>query len=395
MKKLKIHILVIIAVVSLTGCGIFGSKDKEKELPPKELLKFKQTLNVKRVWSAKLGGGSELLRLGLSPTGDGVRIYAASQDGDVSAFDPKSGRSLWKTALKIELSSGPGAGDKLVVVGGRDGDVVALDPATGTEQWRANVIGETLARPLVTDDGVLVYTIDGQLRMLSIFDGSEKWTMQQDLPALTLRGSSSPVVVGGTAIVGFDNGRLIALDLDSGNTEWEALVSPPTGRSDLERLSDVDGQLQVVGQDVYASGYQGRVASLAAESGQVLWAREISTHVGVGADWNNIYIVEDDGELVSLLRRNGSDVWRSEDLLRREPTAPVAFDQSVVVGDFEGYVHFFSATDGSPVARVRVGKGEISSAPVAIGDRLYVQSESGALAVFEIPKANREDNESN
>jgi outer membrane protein assembly factor BamB len=181
------------------------------------------------------------------------------------------------------------------------------------------------------------------------------------------------------------------VDLDTGNTEWEAMMSPPSGRSDLERLADVDGRLQVVGQDVYASGYQGRVASLAAESGQVLWAREISTYVGMGADWNNIYVAADSGELIALLRQNGTDVWRTDLLVRREPSSPTSFGLTVAVGDFDGYVHFFSNVDGRPVARVRVGKGKISGAPVVIGDRLFVQSESGTLAVFEIRQPKRKD----
>jgi outer membrane protein assembly factor BamB len=166
-------------------------------------------------------------------------------------------------------------------------------------------------------------------------------------------------------------------------------LSPPSGRSDLERLADVDGRLQAVGQDIYASGYQGRIASLAAESGQILWAREISSYVGIGADWSNIYVAADDGELIALLRRNGSDVWRTDALLRREPTAPTSFDLTVAVGDFDGYVHFFSNVDGRPVARVRVGKGEISGEPIVIGNRLYVQSESGVMDVFQVRQPKR------
>ena len=143
--------------------------------------------------------------------------------------------------------------------------------------------------------------------------------------------------------------------------------------------------MKAIGQDVYATGYHGRVASLAVESGQVLWAREISGLSGLDADWNNVYLVGEEGELLALLRRNGDDVWRQEALIRREPTAPVAFGTAVVVGDFEGYVHFFNNFDGRPVARVRVGKGLISHAPVVIGGRLYVQSESGTLSAFVVP----------
>jgi outer membrane protein assembly factor BamB len=388
-NKLRHLFAIGLTVLALAGCSLFG--DKETVLPPTELVKFKQTLDLKKVWSAKVGGGSELLRLSLVPAGDGTRIYTASVDGVVSAFDQQSGKSQWTNKLEMNLSSGPGIGEGLVVVAGLDGYVVALNAADGIERWRANVAGESLAVPLVTDRGIVVYTTDGRLRMLSLFDGTESWTMQQNQPALTLRGTASPIIVGATVMVGFDNGRLIAINLDTGNTEWEAMMSPPSGRSDLERLADVDGRLQVVAQDIYASGYQGRVAALAAESGEVLWAREISTYVGIGADWNNIYIAADDGEIVAMQRRNGDDVWRSDLMIRREPSAPTSFGLTIAVGDFDGYVHFFSNVDGHPVARVRVGKGEVSGAPVVIGNRLYVQSESGAMDVFEIRQPKRDD----
>jgi outer membrane protein assembly factor BamB len=209
-----------------------------------------------------------------------------------------------------------------------------------------------------------------------------------------LPGAATPQVAGNLVIAGFDNGRLVATTLANGETEWEAMLSPPTGRSDLERLSDVDGTIAVVGQDVYAAGFQGRIVSLAAESGQVLWAREISTYTGIGADWNNVYLVSEEGEVIALTRRNGSDAWRQLQLLRRTPTTPVPFNATVVVGDFEGYVHFLSNTDGTFVARERVGKGMISGAPVAIGTTLYVQSEDGTLAAFAVAQPKPPKNQS-
>jgi outer membrane protein assembly factor BamB len=167
------------------------------------------------------------------------------------------------------------------------------------------------------------------------------------------------------------------------------MLSQPTGRSDLERLADVDGAIAAVGQDVYAAGYQGRLAALAAESGQILWSREISSHAGIGADWENIYAVSDDGELISLLRRNGTELWRQTAMVRRGPTAPVSFDTAVAVGDFQGYVHLFDSGDGRPVARVRVGKGMISGVPAVIGGRLVVQNESGQIAAFTVKQPER------
>jgi len=369
--------------VLLSGCGIFGG-DKDEELKPQELVEFRSTLPVKRAWSAKLGDGSELLRIGLSPAGSAEKVFAASRDGKVSAFDPETGNRLWRTELRLPLSAGPGVGNDRVVVASSDGYLICLAADDGREIWRVDVTGESIARPLIRGDSVVVYTIDGRLGARSLFNGRERWTLEQTLPPLTLRGAAPPIIVGTTVIAGFDNGRLIATGLTDGTTRWEVMLSPPTGRSDLERLSDIDGTLAAVGQDVYASAYQGRLAALAAESGQILWTREISTHIGLTADLEYVYVISETGELIALRRSTGSELWRHDLLLRRQPTAPAVFMNTVVVGDFEGYVHFFSNADGSPVARVRVGKGMLSGPPVVIGSRLYVQSESGQLAVFEI-----------
>jgi len=380
-QHLNFLLLVLVSTTSLSGCAIFGG-DEDEELLPLKLEDFDESLDVRRQWSGKVGKGSEALRIGLSPAGDGNRVYAASYDGNVVAFNPENGRHVWRVETETVLSSGPGVGGGLVVVAGYDGDLVALRAEDGNEVWRINISGESLARPIVGDDEVIVYTIDGRLRVFSAFDGSERWAFEQGLPALTQRGSSSPILVGSTIICGFDNGRLMALDLQNGTPEWEAILAPPSGRSDLERLSDVDGSITSIGQDVYAAGYNGRVASLAAESGQVLWARDVSSPAGVSADWNNIYTVGDEGEVIALLRRNGDDVWRYEGLLRREPTPPVPFSTAVVVGDFEGYVHFLSNFDGRVMARERVGKGMISGVPLVMGDSLFVQSENGDIAAY-------------
>lgn len=374
----------------LSACGIFGGDDDEA-LQPKALADVRQTLPVDRAWSAGVGDGSEFLRLALAPAGLGDRVFTASRDGVVTAWDAASGQRLWRTELDTLLSAGPGAGSDTVVVAGSDGDVVALRDEDGTVMWRTDVAREALSSPIVIDDSVVLYTIDGSLRVLSRFNGNERWSMSEELPPLTLRGSSSPVVVNRTVVAGFDNGRLIATGLADGSPRWEIVLSPPTGRSDLERLADVDGHIAAVGQDIYATAYQGRLAALAAESGQALWSREISTHVGVSADAESVYLTADTGEVIALDRTTGAEEWRSDALLRRKPTVPVPFGESVVVGDFEGYVHFFDRTSGTVVARKRVGKGMLSGPPVVHRDRLYVQSESGRVEVFVIDRPEAEE----
>ena len=373
---------LLAATLILASCGWFAEEDEE--LQPNELRPFDERIKVKRLWSGKVGGGSESLLLGLRPVGDGNRIYAASYDGNVVAFDPVSGKIVWKTELDMELSAGPGTGEGTVAVVGKDGFVILLDARDGAEQWRQYVGAESLAQPLIRDDLVIVQTIDNRLQSLSRFDGRQRWEIEQSMPALTMRGASSPLLVGSSVIAGFDNGRLVAVDASSGDVEWDSLLAVPTGRSDLDRLSDIDGSLAVVGQDLYAAGYQGRVASIAAESGQVLWQRDISSHVGVSADWNSVYTARTDGEVIAMSRRAGTESWRNDDLLRREPTLPVPYRNTVVVGDFEGYVHFFSGLDGTAVARLRLGSDAISAEPVVVADRLYIQGDGGSIAAYEI-----------
>lgn len=381
------------ATLLVAGCSLFS--DKDEALEPMELVDIDETVKVKKVWSARLGGDAEFLRLALRPTGDGSRIYAASQDGRVSAFDPETGKLAWRTDLEIELSAGPGAGEGYVAVVAKDGYAILIDAANGAEVWRADVEAEALARPLIKNEVVVIKTIDNRMQGLSIFDGRQRWTIQQSTPVLTMRGSSSPVAIGNTVIAGFDSGRLVAAELDTGTVEWEALLSPPQGRSDLDRLADIDGELAVVGQDLYASGYHGRLAAMAGESGQVLWSREISSYEGVAADWNSLYTVRDDGEIVAITRRNGAESWRNASLLRREPTLPIPFGTTVVVGDLEGYIHFFNTVDGEPVAREKLGGAAISNDPFVMANRLYVQSDGGEIGAFVIvderPKRSQPD----
>ncbi len=383
MRPLLRLLSLVVAALALSACGIFGDDD-EDELEPLELVDIETKIKVQRLWKTNVGGGAEFLRVALQPAGDGNRIYAASRDGNVVALDPQSGRTIWRSELDVELSAGPGVGEGLVVVGAAKGSLIAIDADSGEEMWRANITGETLARPAIDDDTVMVLTIDSRLRALSAFDGTNRWIVEQSTPDLTMRGSAAPVVVGTSVIAGFDNGRLVAVNVASGDRMWESLLSPPTGRSDLERLSDIDGLISVVGQDIYATGYQGNLASIAAESGQILWSREVSSYEGVAADWNNLYTVDEEGVVIALTRRNGDETWRQNSLLRREPTVPVPFQTTVVVGDLEGYLHFFSNFDGDPVARVRVGSKAISVEPVVVADRLFVQSDDGSVSAYVI-----------
>lgn len=365
------------ALLVLAAC----SKDKDVT-PPAELVDFDATLKVHRAWSASVGGDDEKLRLGLGLAVDGDRVFAAGHGGEVAAFDLATGRALWRTKTKSALSGGTGAGSGLVVVGSQDGEVIALDEQTGTIRWRTVVKGEVLAAPAVSAREIVVRTVDGRLRGLSPEDGREAWASDQSIPRLTLRGNAPPVIAGDTVLAGFDNGKVVAVGLSDGQTLWEQLVAPARGRTELERLVDIDSAVRVVGSDVFTVGFQGRVAMLALETGQPWWSREASSYRGLDVDADNVYYSTADGEVVALRRKTGTPVWTQDALVRRGISAPAVHAGAVAVGDFQGYVHWLDAATGALAARAKAGGKRISMPPVVAGDLLLVIDDDGHIDAF-------------
>lgn len=366
-----------LAVLLAAAC----SKEKEVE-PPAELVEFEPAVSVSRAWSAGTKGGDDVLRLGLRPAVAGERAYVAGHGGDVQALDLVSGRVIWRTATELELAGGPGAGEGLVAVGSSAGDVIALDAETGAQRWRVAVGGEVLAAPAVASGLVIVRTVSGRLLGLRAADGGEAWIYEQPVPRLSLRGNGSPVVSGDMILAGFDNGRVIALSLAEGELLWSATVIPPQGRTEIERLVDIDAPVRVLGQDVYVAGFQGRVAMLARDSGQIWWGRDLSSHPGLAADDDQLYVTTSDSTVVALRRRDGTEIWRQDQMMRRGLTAPALAGGTLVVADFEGWLHWLDVATGRLVGRAKSGGGRISNAPVGAGGLTLVQTDSGEVQAW-------------
>jgi len=370
-------LVALAALAALAGCN----KDKDVE-PPAELVDIEATLAVQKIWSEGIGGGGEKLRLTLGVAGEGETVYVASRDGEVLALDAASGRAQWKTKTGFDLSSGPGMGLGLVVVGSSDGDVVALDAASGKQRWKVRVPGELLSPALVDRDQVIMRTAEGRLIALSSVDGKQRWAVDDLVPRLSLRGTSTPVAAGEAVISGFDSGKVMSVTRDTGEIIWQAQISTARGRTELERLADVDSAVRVSGNDVYAVGYQGRVAMLALDTGQLWWARDLSSYSGMSVDDSQLYIANSDGEVVALRRRDGGTVWQQTGLRRRALGTPVVHAGAIVVGDFDGYLHWMDRESGRFVARERPGSARIAAAPVVVGDRLFVMDEGGKVVAY-------------
>jgi outer membrane protein assembly factor BamB len=374
----RIAALVALAV-ALGGCA---GRSKDTSEPPAELTEFDATLEVEKVWSDKIGGKSERLRLGLRPATDGARIFAGAYGGEVAAFDAETGDKIWSVETSLPLTAGPGFGENLLAFGSADGDLLVLDAATGAERWRQPIGSEVLAAPAIGSGVVVVRSVDGRLRGFSTSTGSMLWNVEQNLPALTLRGNTAPRVAGTLVVSGFNNGRVGAYEIADGDPAWEVAIANPTGRSELERLVDVSAGLAIVGNDVYVVGYHGRAVGIDLETGVVLWQQELSSYAGLGADINNVYVTSDFDAVVALERNAGTQLWRQEALRLRDLTAPTRYANTLVVGDYEGYLHWLSPDDGSFLARERAAGQRITGPPLVVGQNVYVQGEDGTLAAF-------------
>ncbi|MBV1790529.1 outer membrane protein assembly factor BamB [Marinobacterium sp. D7] len=374
-------ISMLIAAALLSGCGFWGG---EAEVEPTKLVSFDAEKQVDLLWSAQIGSGPGGMYHQFVPAVGDANLFAADSEGKVVALSRDGGQRVWDTELDMTLSGGIGAGFDVVVVASEDGEVVALDSDSGDELWRSKVSSEVVAQPQVSADLVVVQVINGQVSALDRVTGEHRWTFDSQIPQLSLRGTSAPLLVANVTLTGFANGKLVAIDNATGNALWEQRIALAEGRSELERIVDIDGRPMLFNGLIYASSYQGRLVALNPRGAQMVWAQDYSSYRGLAAGFGNIYAISADDEISAFDAGSSASVWHQDALRYRRLTSPVTLGDTVAVADAEGYLHFVSQIDGHFVARYNFDSSGVFSDPVVVDNTLYVFSNDGKLAALKL-----------
>lgn len=373
--------VLCIAVLGLAGCS------STEKVEPAKLHSIKPEIELKRVWSTSVGGYDGKL-LTFSPVIVGDRLFALGHKGNVVALNLADGKKVWQKKLKVDASGGLGADQRNVYLALFDGRVMALDQTDGQVVWEGRVSSEALAPPQSNGRLVAVQTIDGKLFGLDATSGEQRWVYSSTSPALSLRGSATPLVLPEVTYAGFANGDVVAVENRSGGVLWQRKVGVPTGRTELERLVDIDGGLLLDDGLLYTVGYQSKVAALDGVNGREVWSKPSSSLRIPTSGYSNLYYVTDEDDVVALSKSSQAVVWRQEGLKHRSLGGPAAFMDLVAVGDFEGYVHFLSQVDGRFVARIRPDSEGVRSQPLYANGVIYILGNDGKLSAWRVLEPN-------
>lgn len=390
MKKLTAASIAL-CMATLVGCS---SSDEEELVLPEIVNQFETDI----VWQESIGNGVEHYFSRLTPAVYKDRVFVASRAGKVEALSLENGDTIWQTDIRENSSFWPWQSDisaKLsggilqaygkVFIGSEHGYLLALDRETGDVVWRKKVPGEVLAKPAAGDGLIYVNLGSGKLLALHPDTGEERWSHEQEVPALTLRGQSSPTVANGGVLVGLETGKLSVLISDSGYSAWSAEIATPKGASEFERLVDVDTQPLISGPYAYAIAYNGNLAAVDIRSGNVVWKREYSSYRELAMDTQTIYVVDSNGVVYALDKTSGIERWSQPALRGWYLTGPAVAGNYLAMGDQEGNLHWLNKESGELVSREDFDSSGFFIEPIVADDKLILYTRDGEVSAVKIP----------
>lgn len=396
-KKSKIT-LVVALIAAVSACSSTDD-DIPEDMLVAELSDINSQFEPQVVWSSSAGDGVEHYFSRIKPTVAYNKLFTASREGEVFAFDVENGNRAWLTDVRdIEtqsgfftskksalLNGGPVAGSNKVFIGSENGKVLALDAETGEFSWQAKVKGEVIAAPAVDSGYIVVNTASGLVKAFDISNGEDRWQAEQEVPALTLRGVSAPAIASGGVIVGSATGGVTVYILENGQQGWTAELGEASGNTELERVVDIDSKPLIFGDKIYSVSSRGNLAAIDLRSGRVLWKRQYSSYRELALSGNTLFLTDVKGHIYAIDRNTGLESWSQLALTNRGVTGPAVVGDYVVVADFEGYLHWLNGETGEIVARYHHDGSGIYNTPTAVNDMIYVQSRNGDLVAIKTP----------
>ena len=378
---LKLTVLLI--SVFLVACG----STKKKELKPVKLTSFDKQVKVKTLWSRKAGSGQGKYYHQFNLAMDKDYLYTASEKGKVYKFAKEKGKKQWKVSLDTDLTAGVEVDDKHVYMATSNGSILALNKETGEQVWSAELEGEVVSTPTSIQGHLIVLTVDGAILSLNAQTGDSEWRYDTTMPALSLRGNSRSTNFAEFVVTGATNGKVMILDLSSGQLRWDPKVSDPSGDTELERVVDVDSTPLVIEDILYATSFQGRLVAYDLKNGRLIWANDESSFKDIGKGYGNIYVTSDNSQLTAYDRNSGDIKWVQEGLLRRKVSAPATVGPYLAVADYRGYLHLLSQVDGEFAARKRIALDKsVRSAILVDGNSFYTLADNGQIKAYRLGK---------
>ena len=431
-----LRLCILFTAIVLAGCS--GRDKNEKKSPeekeqPLSQIQVDPDYSIEVLWHTQVGRGLGRYHNGLNIVLVGDRIYAADAFGVVSAFLVGDGSLVWtnivpalispaaaeqasatvkgdkdqvdklpeatdirqdqpvpkatKGSRHAFVSGGLGVGPGVLLMGTVHGEVIAVSQQDGAVQWRTQLSSEVLSTPTANDSGVFAQAIDGKLAGLRLADGVRIWNYDNPVPRLSLRGSASPVVTNNVVYTGFASGKISAVGTGQGELIWEQRVASPEGRSELERIVDVDNPPLLTERVIYAVSYQSGIKAFRIEEGTVIWEQKVNTARGLALGFAQIYTVESNGNIVAFEAISGAPAWANNELRQRVLSTPVAFGNYLILGDDKGRLYVFGQSNGALLTHKKVDPNGVQAPPVVQGDRIYLLGTGGQLSALRVNRS--------
>jgi len=394
------NLFVVSVFVFLTSCASSPSP----VLPPVALESLTNEISVTLLWKQRFGNGVGENYLKFQPALYRDSIIYLDYEGVLTSVNQKNGQTNWQRHFNLPVSNQFLINDNKIIFGTSQGELISAQLSDGEINWRVQLSSEILSTPATSNGYVVVNTVDGFLYGLDLKNGNQRWVYNRTVPVLTLRGSSNPIIANGIVLSGFDNGKLIALTLKTGSVIWDTTIALPSGSTEIERIIDINITPVVKEDLVYIATYQGRLAAVELTSGKIVWTRDLSVYNDIKVDAFRVYVTTADSRVWALDRKNGATLWQQSALLRRNISGPALFHDQLVVGDFNGYLHWMSRADGKLLSRARLGEQvvknnqaddandyfdthiskvhNILSVPIVFGDVMYAANRYGDLHAY-------------